>query len=392
MGRRAWAAWRARPAGVRDAWVTGALVLVAGILLARGRGDVDPVVATFVVLGTASLAWRRTAPFVTLAGSGVALGVTTALSGPGSGALAAVLIAVYSAVAWDRRLAGTVAAAVDVVVVAVVDAVRTGAWWGEDVVVSAMLVAVVLAAGFAVGSRRSTLEAARDRVERAERTREAEAARRVAEERLRIARELHDVLGHHVAVIGVQAGVAETLLVSRPEAARAALEHVQEASGNVLTELAALVEVLREPGDDPATSPTPGLEGLDGLLEDVRSTGLVVDVAARGAPRPLAPVVDLTAFRVVQEALTNAHKHGDGRAELIMTHAADALTIEVLNALGPEVPGGGRGYGLAGMRERVVSVGGTLDAGADARTFRVRAVLPVLAVGAGDEAAAGTRR
>ena len=358
--------------------------------MARSSADVDPLVAACVVLGTASLAWRRTTPLVALTVSGSALVVTTALDGPGSGALGSVLIAVYSAVAWDRRLAGTVAAAVDVVAVAVADAVHTGTWWGDDVVLSAMLVAVVLAAGFAVGSRRSTLEEARDRVERAERTREAEAARRVAEERLRIARELHDVLGHHVAVIGVQAGVAETLLVSRPEAARAALEHVQDASGSVLTELAALVEVLREPGDGPATSPTPGLESLDGLLEDVRSTGLVVDVASRGAARPLAPVVDLTAFRVVQEALTNARKHGDGRADLIMTHAADALTIEVLNACGPDLPGGG--HGLVGMRERVVSVGGSLDAGADGRHFRVRAVLPVLAVGAGQGAAAGTRR
>lgn len=367
-------------------------MLVECLLLARSSVDVDAVVAGSVVLGAASLAWRRTAPFVALTVTAVALGVTTALGGPGSGALGPVLIAVYSAVAWDRRLAGTVAAAVDVMAVAAADVVRTGAWWGDDVALSAMLVAVVLAAGFAVGSRRSTLVAAKDRVERAERTREVEAARRVAEERLRIARELHDVLGHHVAVIGVQAGVAETLLESRPEAARAALEHVQDASGSVLTELAALVEVLREPGDGPATSPTPGLEALDGLLEDVRSTGLVVDVASRGAPPRLAPVVDLTAYRVVQEALTNAHKHGDGRAELIMTHAADALTIEVLNAFRPDVAGGGRGHGLVGMRERVVSVGGSLDAGADGRHFRVCAVLPVLAVGAGQGAAAGTRR
>ena len=218
MGRRAWTAWRARPVGRRDAWGAGVLVLVAAGLLARRGADLDPVVAAFVLLGTASLAWRRTAPLVALTVSGVALCATTAVSGPGSGALGPALVAVYSAVAWDRRLAGTVAAAVDIAAVAVLDRLRTGDWWADDVTLSSALLAVVLAAGFAVGSRRTTLEDARDRVERAERTREAEAARQVAEERLRIARELHDVLGHHVAVIGVQAGVAETLLVTRPEA------------------------------------------------------------------------------------------------------------------------------------------------------------------------------
>ena len=367
-------------------------MLVAAGLLARRAADLDPVVAAFLLLGTASLAWRRTAPLVALTVSGVALCATTAVSGPGSGALGPALVAVYSAVAWDRRLAGTVAAAVDIAAVAVLDRLRTGDWWADDVTLSSALLAVVLAAGFAVGSRRTTLEDARDRVERAERTREAEAARQVAEERLRIARELHDVLGHHVAVIGVQAGVAETLLVTRPEAARAALEHVQDASASVLTELATLVEVLREPGDDPATSPSPGLAALDQLLEDVQSTGLVVDLTTHGTPRPLAPVVDLTAYRVIQEALTNAHKHGDGRAELTLAHTPDAVTIEVSNAVGPAAVASTGGHGLVGMRERVLAVGGALDVGADGHRYRVRAVLPVLAVGAAPREDVGSRR
>ncbi|WP_456788830.1 sensor histidine kinase [Cellulomonas sp. P5_C5] len=392
MGGRAWAAWRSRPVSLRDASAAAVLVLVAAGLLARRGVDLDPLVATFVLLGAASLAWRRTAPLVALTTTGLALGVTTAVDSPGAGALGPALIAVYSAVAWDRRLAATVAAALDVTAVAVVDRVRSGVWWEDDVALSTALLAVVLAAGFAVGSRRTTLADARDRVERAERTREAEAARQVAEERLRIARELHDVLGHHVAVIGVQAGVAETLLLTRPDAARAALEHVQDASASVLTELATLVEVLREPGDDPATTPSPGLAELDRLLDDVHATGLVVDYWLHGEPRPLAPVVDLTAYRVIQEALTNAHKHGVGHAGLTLTHSTDALTVEVSNTVRPDAAAGPGGHGLVGMRERVLAVGGALDVGPVGDRYRVRAVLPVLAVGAGAHQDAGSRR
>jgi signal transduction histidine kinase len=221
-------------------------------------------------------------------------------------------------------------------------------------------------------------------VARAERTREVEAARRVAEERLRIARELHDVLGHHVAVIGVQSGVAETLMASRPDAAREALRHVQDASEQVLAELAALVEVLREPGDDARGAPQPGLGALVALLDETRATGLVVDHETTGDVRPLAPVVDLVAYRVVQEALTNAHKHGDGSARLELTYAEDTLTIEVTNRVAPGsapvAEDAAGGHGLVGMRERVASVGGDLAAGLDLTTFRVSAVLPALAV------------
>jgi signal transduction histidine kinase len=379
MGR-AWTAWRARPVVVRDACLAVALLaLLVASVLSRGASGLDPVVAVLVVVGTLSVGWRRASPLVALGLTGIALVGTTVVAGPGSGALAAALVAVYSAVAWDRRLAGTVAAAVEIAGLGLATVVRTGAWRDDEVLLAAALVAIALAAGFAVGSRRTAIDTARERAERAETTREAEAARRVAEERLRIARELHDVLGHHVAVIGVQAGVAETLLASRPEAARTALEHVQDASASVLTELAALVEVLREPGDDARAGPAPGLGGLDELVDDARSTGLDVRVTTDGEPHPLAPVVDLTAYRVVQEALTNAHKHGDGSAALQLTYADGSVSLEVANRVRTGVVEGVGGHGLVGMRERVAAVGGLLEAGADGPTFRVRAVLPVLA-------------
>lgn len=382
---------------VRDA--AGAAVLLVAFVVDAVVGDAPaPGVALLVVAGIVGVAWRRRAPLVALVVSGGALCGATVVAGADTGGLTAAVVVVYSAIAWGRRLAGTVAAAAELVGVAVIDAARTGAWQGTEVVALALVLAVAVAAGFAMQSRRATIATARERVQRAEQTREAEAARRVAEERLRIARELHDVLGHHVAVIGVQSGVAETLLESRPAAARTALQHVQDASEQVLTELAALVEVLREPGDDARAAPQPGLGALGALLDEARATGLVVDEVTTGESRTLAPVVDLVAYRVVQEALTNAHKHGGGSARLVLAYTQDTLTVEVTNPVraapdpdGPDEPRGGAvgGHGLVGMRERVASVGGDLAAGLDRSTFRVSAVLPALARTAAAGAPAG---
>jgi signal transduction histidine kinase len=375
--------WRELPVLVRDA--VGAGFLLAVFVVDAFVGDHPrPDVAVVVVAGIVAVAWRRRSPLVALVVSGGALCGATALAGAETGGLTAAVVVVYSAIAWGRRLAGTVAAVAELVGVAAVDVARTGTWQGTEVVALALVVAVAVAAGFAMQSRRETIASARERVARAERTREVEAARRVAEERLRIARELHDVLGHHVAVIGVQSGVAETLMASRPDAAREALRHVQDASEQVLTELAALVEVLREPGDDARGAPQPGLGALGALLDETRATGLVVDHETTGDVRPLAPVVDLVAYRVVQEALTNAHKHGDGSARLGLAYGEDTLTIEVVNRVLPDpvtqAEDGVGGHGLVGMRERVASVGGDLAAGLEGPTFRVSAVLPALAV------------
>ena len=250
-------------------------------------------------------------------------------------------------------------------------------------------------AGDAVRSRRAVVQAIRERAERAERTREEEARRRVAEERLRIARDLHDVVAHHIALVNVQAGVAAHVMDKRPDQAKEALAHVREASRSALNELRATVGLLRQSGDPEApTEPAPGLSLLEELADTFRSAGLPVEVARTDQDTHLPAAVDLAAYRIVQEALTNVRKHaGAGaRAEVSVVPVGRNIEITVVDdgsgetgALGthPEgapdsAPEKGGGHGLLGMRERVGALNGTLTAGPRyGGGFRVHAILPV---------------
>jgi signal transduction histidine kinase len=290
------------------------------------------------------------------------------------------------------------------------------------------------AAGDAVRSRRAFVDAIRERAERAERTREEEARRRVAEERLRIARDLHDVVAHHIALVNVQAGVAAHVMDRRPDQAKEALAHVREASRSALNELRATVGLLRQSGDPEApTEPAPGLDVLDELVTTFRQAGLPVEVARadQGVVRPAA--VDLAAYRIIQEALTNVRKHAGphARAEVSVIRVGTTLEVTVLDtgtadrasasgasdgrsagpartsaapaataaagaatATGPVSPGpydalpyprdgeteNPGGHGLLGMRERVSALGGRLSAGPRyGGGFRVQAILPLKA-------------
>ncbi|QNG38753.1 two-component sensor histidine kinase [Geodermatophilaceae bacterium NBWT11] len=233
------------------------------------------------------------------------------------------------------------------------------------------------AAGVALRGQRSALAAARARAAQAESTREEEAQRRVTDERLRIARELHDVVAHHIAVVNVQAGVAKHLMHRDPQQAEHALTLVREASKSVLTELTSVVGLLRTDGGDGPAAPAPGLARLPALVDDMRSAGLALDWRVTGESADLLPVADLTAYRVVQEALTNAVKYGDGQATLLVDHGAREVTIDVVNTFSPRPAPVGGGHGLIGMRERVDAVGGGLAAGPDgAGGWRVRATVP----------------
>ena len=213
------------------------------------------------------------------------------------------------------------------------------------------------------------------RAEEAERTRDEAARRRAVEERLRIARELHDSLTHSISVIKVQAGVATHLARKNGEEPSDALLAIQEASGDAARELRSTLAVLRRE-DDTAGS---GLDRLQALLERARSSGLATNLTVRGEVRPLPPDVDQAAYRVVQEALTNAARHaGEATASVEISYGGDALSLRIEddgNGSGqPSVPG----FGLIGMRERVTALGGRLSAGPSAtRGFRVHAVLPV---------------
>jgi signal transduction histidine kinase len=232
-----------------------------------------------------------------------------------------------------------------------------------------------------VGLRRRTEHAAalEERAALLQRRSAEEARRAVEVERARIARELHDVVAHSVSVMTVQASGVRRLLRPEQSREREALEVVERTGREALAEMRRLLGVLRDSDEAPELTPQPSLEHLDGLLEQVRTSGLPVELEVEGEPRPLAPGIDLSAYRVVQEALTNALKHaGDAHAVVRLRYRPDALELEIADD-GRAVPRpNGSGHGLHGMHERVAVCGGTLDAGpCPGGGFLVRATLPV---------------
>ncbi|WP_060907213.1 sensor histidine kinase [Streptomyces scabiei] len=225
-----------------------------------------------------------------------------------------------------------------------------------------------LAAGRGTLVRRAYLKSVQARAEHAERTREEEARLRVTEERMRIARDLHDVVAHHLALANAQAGTAAHLTRTDPEQAHRILTDLTATTSAALRELKGTVGVLRRPDDPEAPlAPTPGLGQLPELTVACESAGLTVTVATEGVPGPLDPGVDLTAYRIVQEALTNVSKHAAvDAARIRLVYEEAHLTITVTDDGAPAPggpPGPGRGFGLIGMRERAQSVGGRLSAG-----------------------------
>ncbi|MCB8904570.1 MULTISPECIES: sensor histidine kinase [unclassified Streptomyces] len=242
--------------------------------------------------------------------------------------------------------------------------------WGQELPAAAFAVAV-LAASETVRVRRE--QRAQLRADRA-----AAEQRRADEERLRIARELHDVLAHSISVINVQAGVGLALLDSDPEQARTALTTIKAASKEALGEVRQVLDTLRTRGDAPR-APAPGLGRLPELVEQAGAAGLTVTVTTTGPRTDLPPGADLAAFRIVQEALTNVVRHSGSRAARVrIGYGSGHLDLTVDDdgpATGTEA--GGSGNGLAGMRERAAALGGTIEAGARPDGgFRVHAVLP----------------
>ena len=237
------------------------------------------------------------------------------------------------------------------------------------------MVAAAVFAGIAVANRRAYMASIRDRAEQ-------DARRRVDEERLRIARELHDVVAHTMATINVQAGVAAHVLSSRPEAAAESLQAIKAASKEGLKELRAILNVLRQADDADPTQPAPGIARLEALVAGARRAGLETTFTVTGEPVPLPAAVDLAAYRIVQESLTNAIRHaGPATAAVSLGYHHDELRIDVTDT-GRGQPTGaaagqGGGHGLAGMRERAATVGGTVETGpGPGGGYRVAARLP----------------
>jgi signal transduction histidine kinase len=238
-------------------------------------------------------------------------------------------------------------------------------------------------AGNSVHERALRMEMLEERAQRLERERELSMHVARADERERIARELHDVVAHSVSVMVVQAGAARTLITSRPERATEALLAVEASGRDALRELRHLLGLLTASDQQPALAPQPGLDQLQPLIERMAQAGMSVDLQVDGASRPLPPGLDLTAYRIVQEALTNTLKYAHGaETHVRLAFADDELQLEVLDAGGATGSGAnGSGRGLIGMRERVAMYGGDLEVGPLAEGgFRVKARLPLQAV------------
>jgi signal transduction histidine kinase len=373
------------------------LVQVAGVALsarvglpAAGWRPLDGWAYALLAVGPAALLVRRRWPSRVLAvalACGLVYAARTYPEGPSSLAVYPALWTV--ALTRPRRTAWLAAGGTAVAVAGIELFLYGDTMFDGEPLYAAVTVFAAMWWGEAVRARRAYVAELEDRAERAERTREEEARRRVDEERMRIARELHDVVSHTIGVISVQAGVAAHLLRRRPEKAADSLAAIRQASDEALGELHAMLGVLREGEDRGAEAPlapAPGLDELDALVALAARAGVEVRVSLEGAPRRLPAAVDLAAYRVVQESLTNVIRHAAAsRAEVTVTHGDDRIVVEITDdgrarpGAGPQNGNGsGSGQGILGMRERARALGGSLEAGPrPGGGFRVRASLPV---------------
>ncbi|MFC8537281.1 sensor histidine kinase [Streptomyces sp. NPDC057249] len=369
----------------------GAAALAAALALSTGDAGTLGAAGWALLLGSAvPLAWRRRAPVWILCAMVPLLAVYHGTQDLHSAPMPQTWIVLYTVAVTGRPLRTLlVGVGVTSVMVTVVLALSA-----HDVLellrISGWIVAVLLC-GVDVRIYRQYVASVLERAERAERTREEEAARRVAEERLRIARDLHDLLAHSITVIGVRTSVASHILTVDPDrldrrAVAAALDDIADTCREARAELRTTLQVLRgsgqEAGGAEAEGPLPDLAALPGLVRAAEAAGARVELDTTGVPAGrLAPAVGAAAYRIVQESLTNAVRHaGAGaRVRVLVAPAAGALRVSVTDdGTGPVEDGTAPGFGIVGMRERARSTGGTLTAGPrPGGGFEVSALLPL---------------
>lgn len=374
---------RIPPRGVLvDAALGVAVVLVVAVAITAnlgGQRQPDAFAYLFAAGLGALMFVRRPFPVLALAATAVGILAYYAAGYPPIGLAVPVAAALYSA-AEAGRLRWAVGTAGGLLVVSSAFRVAEGDnptyLFGYELASTVAVMAAAIALGDGVRSRRLWHAEQQQRIRRLELDREQEAARRVEEERLRIARELHDVLAHTVSVISLHSDVATEALPGEPAVALEALRHIRAASSEAGRELRSTVGLLRDTGD---RDPTSGLEQLDRLVGATTAAGLAVDVRVEGEPTALPAVVDTTAYRIVQESLTNALRHsGAGRVEVVLRYTADGLDIRVTDDGGGSGLAG-TGHGVIGMRERAALLGGTLQAGSlPCGGFQVHATLPTV--------------
>ena len=365
---------------LRDALLAGALA-TAGLLELAVRATLVPGEIGLVLLMTLPLAWRRRSPLISTI---LAMG---AVAGAGRNPddlhllLAVILVAMFSLGSFAPGRAATAGVSIALAAVwssiAFTSALKSPADLLRDAVSVAFAITIPFAVGRALRGRELRLVASEERAQHLELEREAKALLAVTEERSRIARELHDVIAHGVSVMVVQAGAAAEVLSRDPDGARGALVAIQDTGRQALADLRHMLGLVRE-GDPFTLAPRPGLGQLDPLIDQMRAAGMSVEIEVQGTPRALPAGMDVSAYRIVQEALTNVLKHaGPARARVLLTYGLDTVDFEVVDdGRGSQ---NGQGHGLVGMRERVALFGGTLEAGpVDPSGFRVRARLPLL--------------
>jgi signal transduction histidine kinase len=397
------APWRRHYRQAADTLLALALLAAAEAFLftSSGSAAARPAAAALVATAVIPLAWRHQAPVAVLAISGIAVVTSIAMHAPPGAAVLAPLIALYTVAATRERqvsvaagvialAALTIGVAAGTAVPATVDRVNVHAL---GFLLAAVVVAACWLAGKNVRTRRAYVAELTAKAARTEADRQAELARAAAEERARIARELHDAVVHHVSVIAVQAGAARMLSGNGtgPADASQMWSAVEDTARQALTELRQLLGLLRHGGETPGLAPQPRLDQLGRLLDETRGAGLPAELRVDGEQVPLTSAAEHSAYRIVQEALTNVMKH-QGQVptvvslryrprELEITVVSDPVSAPPPVSSASRLPGtppAARGHGLIGMRERVAMFGGDLDAGPTPDGgFTVHARIPI---------------
>lgn len=365
---------RRTPAWRLDAVIAVLFAVTVLLTAVRGEGEgsrgPDALGVVLILVATLPYFFRRAAPFLVLVVS-VTAAAGLFIAGYDPGPLPFLIaIGTYTVGAYcPLRQVVIATAVVELALVVMVVAASTHFGAPEFLTTVPVYIATVLV-GWSMQSRRLRTEAL-------EREHSEAAARAAADERLRIAQELHDVIGHSLGVIAVQAGVGMHLIDSDPDEAKRALEHISRTSRSSLAEIRRLLGMVRTGEDGAVYAPTPGLADLPRLVEDVQTAGLPVALTVSPDARELPPGVELAAYRIVQEALTNARKHAHARHATVSLDV-DAGTLHVtVTDDGTGAESNGTGHGLVGMQERVAVYGGTLEVGpAPTGGYRVSAAIP----------------
>ena len=378
-------------------WLLAALlaVVLVGVraLEAHGLQHAGWLGYVLSVLGATLLAGRHRWPLAVFAGTLAVAVLAIAVASPTGAISLTVMIALYTLAQIQTRRRDVLLALLAAVALALARGLLQYRGWSDArTAVEPVLMLAALFLGWALASHRAYIAEIEARAAQAERTREEEARRQVDAERLRIARELHDVLAHGIATINIQAGVAVHVLHERPEHAAQALRTIKASSKDALRELRGILGVLRAADETQPREPAPGLSQLDRLIDATSHAGVPTQLAVSGQQRALPATVDLAAYRIVQESLTNVLRHAAPTSAVVaISYASDQMTISIddrgcarergsayLNGHAAEASACDPGHGILGMRERAHALGGELHAGP--RTsggFRVRARLPI---------------